>query len=285
MANPVVLTLLLALHPLAPATQATQQEWHHEQACSWRELSVRDSGKTGFERIPGAKTGVFFTNRLDEWSATANRVLELGSGVAAGDYDGDGLADLFFCSFRGACKLYKNLGGLCFKDVTVEAGIICTNYICRGAVFADIDGDGKLDLLISTCGNGVLCFKNNGTGGFTENTRWAGTASPFGATTLTLADIDGNGTLDLYVVNYRTNDIRDAGQVQLQSVGGKLMVPPAMQNRLLLVEGHVQEYGEPDVLYLNDGSGHFTPAPWIDARFRDERGNPLKRAPYDWGLT
>src|SRR5205823_2547640 len=107
----------------------------------------------------------------------------------------------------------------------------------------------------------------------------------FGATTLTLADIDGNGTLDLYVANYRTNDVRDAGQVQLQSVRGQLMVPPALQNRLLLVGGHVQEYGEPDILYLNDGGGHFVPEPWIQGRFRDEKGNALKKAPFDWGLT
>lgn len=280
----MVLPLWMALQCLVPTTQAVEL-WHRDSGCAWMELSVRNSPKTGFERIPGATTGILFTNSLEEWSATANRTLELGSGVAAGDYDGDGLADLFFCSLTGACKLYKNLGGFHFKDVTAEAGIDCSKYICRGVVFADIDGDGKLDLLISTSGNGVVCFKNNGKGRFTENTRLAGTASPFGATTLTLADIDGNGTLDLYVTNYRTNDIRDAGQVDLQLVGGQLVVPPAMRNRLLLVEGTVQEYGEPDILYLNDGAGHFTPTPWIDGRFRDERGNPLKRAPFDWGLT
>src|SRR5580658_6429791 len=134
---------------------------------------------------------------------------------------------------NGACKLYRNLGGFRFKDVTAEAGIDCTNRICMGAVFADIDGDGTLDLLISTCGHGVLCFKNNGNGHFTEATRTAGTESPFGATTLALADIDGNGTLDLYVANYRTNDIRDVGQVQLQFVRGQLVVPPALRRRLL----------------------------------------------------
>ncbi|HZM06220.1 MAG TPA: VCBS repeat-containing protein, partial [Candidatus Saccharimonadales bacterium] len=236
-------------------------------------------------RLPVAETGILFTNTVDETSAAANRVLEIGSGVAAGDFDGDGLTDLFFCSLSGACKLYRNLGGFRFKDVTAEAGIQCANRICMGAVFADIDGDGKLDLLISTCGHGVLCFKNDGDGHFTDVTRTAGTASPFGATTLALADIDGNGTLDLYVANYRPNDIRDVGQVSLQSVQGQLVVPPSLRRRLLLVDGKVQEYGEPDVLYLNDGSGHFTPASWVDGRFLDEQGVPLKHAPADWGLT
>jgi hypothetical protein len=249
------------------------------------QLSIEPSVKTGFVRLPSAETGILFTNSVDEMSSAANRVLDIGSGVAAGDFDGDGLTDLFFCSLSGECKLYRNLGGFRFKDVTVESGIACPNRICMGAVFADIDGDGKLDLLISTCGHGVLCFKNDGKGHFTDVTRSANTASPFGATTLALADIDGNGTLDLYVTNYRSNDFRDAGQVSLQSVNGQLVVPPSLRRRVLLVDGKVQEYGEPDLLYLNDGSGHFTPSSWVEGRFLDEQGAPLKHAPADWGLT
>ena len=79
---------------------------------------------------------------------------------------------------------------------------MCTNYICRGAVFADINGDGWLDLLISTSGHGVLCFTNKGDGTFVECSQSAGTLSRYGATTMALADIDGNGTLDLYVADY-----------------------------------------------------------------------------------
>lgn len=271
---------------LVPAGQISGQEWHQEGSCAWMPLSIEPSAKTGFERLPGAETGILFTNSLDEARAAANSVLEEGSGVAAGDYDGDGLTDLFFCSLSGGCKLYRNLGGFRFKDVTAEAGIVCANRICRGAVFADIDGDGMLDLLISTCGNGVLCFKNNGNGHFTDVTRTAGTASPFAATTLALADIDGNGTLDMYVTDNRTNNIRDVGQVELQmGAQGQLVVPPALRRRLLLVDGKVQEYGEPSILYLNDGSGHFTPVSWVDGRFLDEQGVPLKHAPPDWGLT
>jgi hypothetical protein len=276
---------LLPLICYGALAQPLGPEWKQESGYSWRSLTVRDSRKTGFERLSATQTGVVFTNRLDEWAATANRVLELGSGVAAGDYDGDGLADLFFCSLSGECKLYKNLGGFRFKDVTAEAGIVCTNYICRGAVFADIDGDRHLDLLISTSGHGVLCFRNDGNGHFTDFTPVARTVSPFGATTLALADIDGNGTLDLYVADYRTNDIRDAGEVQLLSARGQLLIPPAQRNRLLLVNGQVEEYGDPDLLYTNDGSGHFTLVPWVNGRFLDEHGNALQHAPFDWGLT
>src|SRR5437879_5089757 len=81
-------------------------------------------------------------------AAATNRVLENGSGVAIGDFDGDGRPDIFLCSLEGRNALYRNLGDWRFEDVTLKAGIDATNYVCRGAVFADVNGDGWLDLLI-----------------------------------------------------------------------------------------------------------------------------------------
>ena len=60
---------------------------------------------------------------------------------------------------------------------------------------------------------------------------------------LTLPDIDRNGSLDLYVTNYRTNDVRDAARVDLQTRNGQVIVPPALQSRFILVYCKVQEYG------------------------------------------
>jgi hypothetical protein len=73
--------------------------------------------------------------------------------------------------------------------------------------------------------------------------------------------------------------------VNLQTVNGKTVVPPSLQNRFLMVDGKVQEYGEPDLLYWNDGHGHFTPVSWVKGAFRDEGGQKLTHAPLDWGLT
>ncbi len=251
----------------------------------WTELEAPAGGKSGFAVVPAADAGIRFTNRLGEWDAAANRVLEGGSGVAAGDYDGDGRVDLFFASLSGECRLYRNLGHWRFEDVTVASGIITSNRICRGCVFADIDGDGRLDLLVSTAGKGVLVFRNVGGGRFEDFTQQAGTATPFGATTLALADVDGNGTLDLYVTHYRVEDIRDRGTVDLRKVNGQIVVPPQLRDRLVMVGGVLQEYGEPDLLFLNLGEGHFKPVSWIEGRFLDESGKPLTRAPFDWGLT
>src|SRR5439155_1239387 len=107
----------------------------------------------------------------------------------------------------------------------------------------------------------------------------------FNGSGVAVGDIDGNGTLDLYVANNRTDDIRDRGQVDVQMVNGKLAIPPWFKNRLLIINGKLNEYGEPDLMYRNDGQGHFTPVSWMDGTFLDEQGKRLTNAPLDWGLT
>src|SRR5215472_9014246 len=107
------------------------QQWHQEDGFRWAELKVPPGGKTGFRRLPPEETGIYFTNTLDVRTAEANRVLANGSGVAVGDFDNDGLPDLYFCSLNGSNALYKNLGNFKFKDVTSDSGIVCSNRFCR----------------------------------------------------------------------------------------------------------------------------------------------------------
>ena len=259
--------------------------WHTERGFRWADLAVPASGKAGFTLLPPEQTGIFFTNELDEWKGESNRVLSNGSGVGIGDFDNDGRPDIYLCSLQGSNTLFKNLGGGKFKDVTAESGVDCPGQNYRGAVFADVNGDRSLDLLITTTGSGVLCFTNNGKGKFADATAFAGTGSKHGSVTLALADVDGNGTLDLYVCNNRTDDIRDRGQVDIQMLRGQLIIPPHLQDRLVVVNGQVIEYGEPDALYLNDGKGRFTSVSWTNGAFLDEDGKPLADMPRDWGLT
>ena len=136
---------------------AAEMQWHDEKGFKWAELSVTKSGKPGFTLLPPTETGITFTNPMNERAIATNRVLANGSGVALGDYDGDGRPDIFFPSLDGRNALYRNLGGMKFQDVTKDSGIVCPNQSCRGAVFADINGDGRLDLLISTTESGVFC--------------------------------------------------------------------------------------------------------------------------------
>src|SRR4029450_4567074 len=150
---------------------AAQLKWRTQKDAKWTELKLPQLGKTGFTLLPPDQTGISFTNHLDEWSSAANRVLENGSGVAVGDFDKDGRPDIFLCSLTGQNALYRNLGKWRFEDVTAAAGVNATNFVCRGATFADINSDGSLDLLISTLGHGVLCFQNDGQGKFTNSTQ------------------------------------------------------------------------------------------------------------------
>jgi hypothetical protein len=274
--------LLAAAGPGSAQEQPWQQAGPHAR---WTPLTVTGIPRIGFTWLDAQLTQIKFTNSLDETAAAANRVLYDGAGVAVGDFDNDGLPDIYFCSLNGRNTLYRNLGGWKFADVTGRAGLPRDHRYYRGAVFADVNGDGALDLLVCVVGGGVQCFLNDTHGRFIDATAAARTASNFGSITLALADVDGNGTLDLYVANNRAEDIRDRGQVNLQMVNGQLTVPPALTNRLLVMNGEVLEYGEPDQLYLNDGKGHFSPVSWTGGRFRTEEGRPLASAPLDWGLT
>jgi hypothetical protein len=230
------------------------------------------------------QTGITFTNQLSKEGAAANQILLNGSGVAAGDVDGDGWCDLYFCRLEGANVLYRNLGGWRFEDITALAGVACPGQYSTGAVLADIDGDGDLDLLVNSIGGGTRCFLNDGKAHFAEATG-AGLIREFGSLSMALGDIDGDGDLDLYVANYRTTTVRSTG-FEMLNIDGRRMVKPEDRDRLYITpDGFIREYGEVSVVYLNDGKGHFQPLSWTDGRFQNEKGQPLSEPPKDWSQS
>jgi hypothetical protein len=248
-------------------------------------LAVSVQGRSGFSLIDSAHCGVRFTNHLSDTLLASDSSLMSGSGVALGDVDGDGWCDLYLCRLEGPNALFRNLGNWTFRDVTAESGPIAPSQISRGAAFADLDGDGDLDLLITARGGGVRAFTNDGRAHFTEVTQAAGLAAKTGSTSLALADIEGDGDLDLYVANFGVGSVlRDGGQIATRMVNGKPVVVGRMANRLKIIDGQLVEFGEPDVLYRNDGQGHFTPIPWESGAFLDEDGKPMI-APWDFGLA
>jgi len=276
---------LILLLAFAWTVVAADLQWQPIAGGRAARLDVPTGGKAGFTLVRPEQSGVTFTNSLDEWASAGNRVLNSGSGVAAGDFDNDGLVDLFFCSLNQRNRLFKNLGGWKFKDVTDEAGLRFPALYYRAAVFADLNGDGWLDLLVGTVSRGVLCFLNDQRGHFTNATEPADLTSPFANETLALADIDGNGTLDLYVCNNRNDDIRDWPRVPVNYVNKKPTVPPQLRERITFENGVIQEFGEPSILYLNDGRAHFRSVLWTNGAFFDEREDVLASIPLDWGLA
>jgi len=265
----VGLVVLLAGRATPCLIAQEQQPWNQENGFRWADLAVPQNGNPGFTLLNAQQTGLAFTNLLLEFSGATNRILHNGAGVALGDYDKDGLLDIFVCGLDSPSALYRNLGGWHFTNVTAESGLVFHYPYQRGAVFADINGDGALDLLVSTLNRGVLVFLNDGHGHFTDITSQAGTASHYGSVTMALADIDGNGTLDLYVANNRAEDIRNRGHVQIYQRNGEYIIPSDLKDRLVVLKGVVKEFGEPDMLYLNDGQGHFNSVSWTDGRFLD----------------
>ncbi len=260
--------------------------WETNTGYRFAKLSVPSSLKTGLALLPGAATGISFTNTLTEERKKANANLMNGSGVALGDYDGDGLCDIYLCDLNGTNALYRNLGNWKFQDTTREAGVACPGQTSTGAVFADLDGDGDLDLLVTSMGGPNACFLNDGQGRFTNVTAAAGLVSKLGSTSMALADIDGNGTLDLYVANYGVDSIlRSGGRISYREVNGKPVASGRNAARINIIDGVIYELGEPDTLYLNDGRGTFTSLSWTNGVFLDQTGKPLAQAPSDQGLS
>src|SRR5207249_574124 len=120
-------------------------------------------------------------------------------------------------------------------------------------------------------------------GVFTEALN-SGLSTRYGATTMALADINGDRTLDLCVANYRTTTIRTTGFTLLNVVGRRMIRPEDRDDLELMADGRVLEQGEPDLLYRNLGGGRFATVPWTEGAFLDEDGKPLSRPPRDWGL-
>ena len=286
---------LLAAAAVLSASVLTAAEWQTGAGYRRTELPVPNSGKAGFTLLPTATTGIAFSNTLAQSLALTNHIYQDGSGVAAGDIDGDGWCDLYFCAIDGRNSLYRNLGNWRFEDIT-EPGVACAGLHSTGAVFADLDGDGDLDLIVNTAGNGTLIFLNDGHGHFTKAPLILNPRK--GAQSLALADTDGDGYLDLYVVNYRLSalmDLLDGGRFTFKMVNGKQTVEtfngrpvtdPDLADRFTIgPRGDFQENGEPDVLYRNVGGTNFVVVPFTGGNFLDEDGKPLAKPPPDWGLS
>ncbi len=149
-----------------------------------------------------------------------------GSGVAIFDYDNDGKLDLYFATGtllplgtakKGPNRLFRNLGGNRFRDVTAESGLGYAGY-CHGIVVGDIDNDGDHDVFLCNYGPNVL-FLNNGDGTFKDITKNAGVGSSNWSTGGAFLDYDSDGDLDLYVTNYGHWKLPDDDQFCTMNLG------------------------------------------------------------------
>lgn len=287
----IIRTHLVVALSFVYAAEGAPLEWQSQTGHRFANLKVAEQGKVGFTLLGAQPTGIEFTNVLSDVTAAKNRITQNGSGVALGDFDGDGLCDIYFCRLEGANVLYRNLGNWRFEDVTAAAGVGCPDQFSTGALFGDVDGDGKIDLLVNSIGGGTRLFLNVGGGRFQEFLE-SGLGSQFGAMSMAMGDIDGDGDLELYVANYRVNTFKDAPpgiqRPQTKTVDGKVIVTPEDRFAGVIAKNglvRLREVGEPDILFVNKGQGRFGKISWTGGAFADAQGSRLSEIPRDWGLS
>jgi hypothetical protein len=171
------------------------------------------------DATPGS--GVDFAYRNGEEAGHYSILEVIGGGLAVLDFDGDGLLDLFLPGgghYEGPdkhqikgnpCRLYRNLGGFRFEDITAKVGLDAIDFYTHGAAAADYDNDGWPDLLV-TGWHRLALFHNEPVDPrdpsrgrrFTEVSKRAGFPEGLWTTGAAWGDLDGDGYADLYVCQY-----------------------------------------------------------------------------------
>lgn len=210
-------------------------------------MGCQKAAPTLFESMPASKTGVAFANMVEENDSI--NVLDYmniytGAGVAAGDVNNDGLVDLFFSGNHSTCRLYLNRGNLKFEDVTEQAGLL-TDRWCTGASMADINQDGLLDIYVCVSGNpkqgntSNLLFINQGGLKFSEKAAEYGLDDKRLIMNASFLDYDLDGDLDLFLITNPADQL--------------------VSNINNVIEQKLNGEGKgTDILYRNEGNGHFT---------------------------
>ena len=171
-----------------------------------------------------ASSGINYTNGFINVTNPPDVVIIAPSGVAAGDYDDDGDIDIFIVrGDMGPNLLYRNTGNLVFDEVAVAAGIAYTksateNYHHSGPMFADLDGDGDLDLFLGGLGgHPSMIYSNNGNGTFSDVTAGSGIDTMVSEHSISAAfgDYDLDGYLDLFIAHWgSTRDFSNPGDTE-----------------------------------------------------------------------
>lgn len=213
--------------------------------------SCSNENKTLFKVLPASKTGIYFNNKItetDSFNIITSEYIFNGGGVASGDFNNDGLPDIFFSGNQVPNKLYLNKDNLKFEDISEKAGIQAQNSWNTGVAVVDINSDGWLDIYVCSAmlptdnEKKNKLFVNQGTDNsgvpvFKEEAEAYGIAGKHNSMNATFFDYDKDGLLDLYVLN--NVDIH---------------VLPAHYREKIIDGSSLSN----DKLYRNNGNGTFT---------------------------
>ncbi|MBO0323633.1 VCBS repeat-containing protein [Muricauda sp. CAU 1633] len=249
-----------------------------------------------FRLKPTEITGIAFENKIietEELNYFTYPYLYMGGGTAIGDFNNDGLEDIFFTGNQVSNKLYLNKGGLHFEDVSKKAGVAGDNRWYTGVSLVDINSDGWLDIYLSVAGlDGPReneLYINNGDLTFTEAAEDYGIADGSYSYQGTFFDYDIDGDLDLLVINYsptqfksppeyyrhKMDNINDFDSDHFyENIDGKFIdktKESGLSNFGLTISSSItdfnndgfqdiylcNDFGSPDYLYLNNGDKTF----------------------------
>lgn len=270
------------------------------QGCSVNEHADSSRENYLFTRLEESQTGISFANNLkytEEINPYTFRSFYNGGGVGLGDFNNDGLLDIFFAGNQVSNRLYLNQGNFKFKDVTDKAGLESSGVWSTGVSVVDINGDGWVDIYVCKSGDPKAkrrrneLFLNQGNLTFKESAKEYGLDFIGLSVHASFFDFDKDGDLDCYLLN---NSLRSVGifdfrkdqRKESDSEGG---------NRLLINENGffkdvsriagiftskigfglgvavgdlnndnwpdiyvANDFFERDYLYLNEGNGKFT---------------------------
>ncbi|MDP3313709.1 FG-GAP-like repeat-containing protein [Lutibacter sp.] len=177
------------------------------QSCN---KATKNSEDKLFKSLSSDDTGLDFTNEVmdtKDLNIFSYRNFYNGAGVGIGDINNDGLPDIYMVSNLGSNKLFLNEGNLKFKDISETSGSKGTHAWSTGVVMVDVNNDGYLDIYVSNAGNVKgdnrknELFINNRDLTFTEQAAKYGLDDDGFTTHATFFDYDGDGDLDVYILN------------------------------------------------------------------------------------
>lgn len=169
-----------------------------------------DQQQRMFTKLDAPQSGLHFRNDIRDNDSSVSFINEfgyMGGGVGIGDFNNDGLKDIFFTGNQVSSGLYINEGGNKFRDITKSAGLTTTAW-CTGVSIVDINNDGYDDIYVCVLGKdlqqkaGNLLFINQKNLSFRETAAEYGLADSGYSTQAAFLDYDRDGDLDMYLVNY-----------------------------------------------------------------------------------
>jgi hypothetical protein len=202
-----------------------------------------------FERVSSTDSGIYFSNTITEdgsFNILTEEYIFNGGGVVSADFTNDGFRDLFFTGNQVGNALYINKGDLVFEDHTEMSGIEMANQWATGATYADVNGDGWLDLYVCTAMNtenrrNILWINEGldaqGKLSFSDQTEAFGLEHTGNSMGAVFFDYNKDGFLDLYVINNEQSE----------------SIPMNYRNKV--VDGSAPSN---DALFRNNGDGSFS---------------------------